>query len=912
MAVDVATLGIKVENGQINATSDSLARLTGESKKAEGATALLSSAYGKLGLALGGAAMFGKFVKESIDAQYATAQLEARIKSTGGAAKMSISQLEDYASALQQTTQFSDDAVKSAQAMLLTFTKIKADNFNDVTLAVANLATAMGNDLQGAAIQIGKAMQGNAGSMTALQKVGIAFTAAEKDVIEAHFAAGRAADAQRMILKELTVEFGGAAQAARQTLGGALKGLANDFGDAFEVTKSGTKSVVGVINGLGSSIKEISAVTGGLINIAEAVAAVYAGKLLASLLAYNATLVATARTNALVMASDIKRAEFAVASARAQQIAAAQTLALTTQALVVNEATAASQMAALTGLQAANMRAAASANALAVATTKSSVALTLGAQAATLFGKAIAFATSGAGAAAILIGVFMAGKYAIDKLAAATDELTEAEDRESAAKLKQLYAMNPHLKATREAAAAAAAAAKTLNDQAEARKAAVQDLVDEIAKTREKIAFNAEHKGQLIELERLKNIEKRQNDEVTASIERQRVAVVELANAKWFAANGGPAPISTAERAGKPSGAPTKNVGYAGKITYTPQAGSMEAAAKKFADWQTNYAKEQKDKQAAYAKMKAEEIAAAEIEIEKNRMRMMTDTFSTFIEGMLTKGLRSFDDFWKSILAGFTRMVANMAAAELYKKLFKKGGGAEDTGGVTLGGIGAAINAHPFIAATAMIGAAVLTAGSKMRQAAKDVEAMTKALNTSMTALKLEAGVITEKEAKIADAKDRFDAQRAAIRAKAERQIDEVDSNMGTTRWHKQKRRDEIWKEAQKEIDKVNDLEKIRLAQLEKEKDAINAVTKSSLGMVAGYKYQAAIFAAAGSRTFGGGSTGIPSMNPSTSTSGGGSGDMTIQVVMPDGSVIGNAVLKDFRGRAQRQYGDTTRWGEIQ
>lgn len=96
------------------------------------------------------------------------------------------------------------------------------------------------------------------------------------------------------------------------------------------------------------------------------------------------------------------------------------------------------------------------------------------------------------------------------------------------------------------------------------------------------------------------------------------------------------------------------------------------------------------------------------------------------------------------------------------------------------------------------------------------------------------------------------------------------------------------------ELARVNDLERIRLANLDKEADAMGRVSSASLNMVQGYKVQAAIFAAMPGRPFAG-STGT-----STSSS---SGDLSVTLKMPDGTALGKVVLKDFRNRQAR--GDT-------
>ena len=240
MASDLATLSITVDANQAKR------ELTG----LDAAFGKLKGAAAALGVTLSAGLLFKKFIDETSAAQHATAQLEARIKSTGGAAGQSMGALTAYASEMQRLTTFSDEAVMSAQAMLLTFTRIRGDVFPAATKAVADLATAMGGDMKGAAIQVGKALNDPVLGISALTRVGVSFTKEQKAVIESLVETGRVADAQRLILRELETEFGGAAEAARNTLGGALTGLKNAWGELFEASRESSQGMIDAINGL--------------------------------------------------------------------------------------------------------------------------------------------------------------------------------------------------------------------------------------------------------------------------------------------------------------------------------------------------------------------------------------------------------------------------------------------------------------------------------------------------------------------------------------------------------------------------------------------------------------------------------------------------------------------------------------
>jgi hypothetical protein len=217
----------------------------------------LSKAFKALGAAAAVGVTFKKIIDESSSAQFAQAQLASALKSTGYAAGQSVKDLNDHASALAQLTMFEDDAITGAQNLLLTFTKIQGDTFPKATEAVLNMSQAMGTDLKGAAIQVGKALNDPILGVTALGRAGVQFTQQQKDQIKAMVEAGNTAQAQTIILKELETQFGGSAEAARNTLGGALAGLKNDFGNLFEVAEPGTADVVRGLNDIGKMLRDL-------------------------------------------------------------------------------------------------------------------------------------------------------------------------------------------------------------------------------------------------------------------------------------------------------------------------------------------------------------------------------------------------------------------------------------------------------------------------------------------------------------------------------------------------------------------------------------------------------------------------------------------------------------------------------
>ena len=157
---------------------------------------------------------FGKsVVQNSGQAQRSLDQLNQVIKSTGGIAGVTSEELQKMATDLSEVTEFEDDAIIKSQALLLTFTKIGKDVFPDATEAILNLSAAMGQDLQQSTVQIGKALNDPIQGITALRRVGVQLSESQEDQIKNFVALNDVASAQKVILGELSTQFGGTAKA---------------------------------------------------------------------------------------------------------------------------------------------------------------------------------------------------------------------------------------------------------------------------------------------------------------------------------------------------------------------------------------------------------------------------------------------------------------------------------------------------------------------------------------------------------------------------------------------------------------------------------------------------------------------------------------------------------------------------
>jgi len=190
---------------------------------------------GKTAVGVAGAAGIGALIfslKTGVDEyqqnQKEAAILNAVLKSTGHAANVTAKHVTDLSESLMKKTGIDDEAIQTGQNLLLTFTNIRNEAgkgnqiFDEATKTITDLSVALGQDFKQSAMQVGKALQDPTRGLTALRRVGVAFTEDQMKLIKHLDASGHKLEAQKMILRELNKEFGGAAEAVGKTLPGQL------------------------------------------------------------------------------------------------------------------------------------------------------------------------------------------------------------------------------------------------------------------------------------------------------------------------------------------------------------------------------------------------------------------------------------------------------------------------------------------------------------------------------------------------------------------------------------------------------------------------------------------------------------------------------------------------------------------
>lgn len=181
--------------------------------------------------ALGGAALVRSIVRNTTETENALAQLNAALRSTGGAAGYSRDQLVDMAQQMSASTTHSINEITRGQTRLLSYTTLVGETYPRALQTAIDQSVRLGISIEQSAEIIGRALETPSRGVASLTRQGFQFTEAQKSTLRALEQAGRMAEAQAVVLDVLEESYGGAARAARDTFGGALTAVKNAFGD---------------------------------------------------------------------------------------------------------------------------------------------------------------------------------------------------------------------------------------------------------------------------------------------------------------------------------------------------------------------------------------------------------------------------------------------------------------------------------------------------------------------------------------------------------------------------------------------------------------------------------------------------------------------------------------------------------
>jgi hypothetical protein len=226
-------------------------------KKAETQFDGLSKTFKTIGLAAAGAfAAIGvgfslkKAISEASAFEVEVNRLKTALELSGITTEQATNEFLDYASALQKTTTFSDDAVLSTASLIQSISKLPTDQLQRATKAALDLSTALRIDLNTASRLVAKAAEGN---VDAFRRYGIQIQKG-KDNTETFANA----------LTALESKFGGSSERAVNTFSGAISQLQNAANDSL-------KAFGGFIIQSPEVIQAIQTITSGFVKLTQAI-----------------------------------------------------------------------------------------------------------------------------------------------------------------------------------------------------------------------------------------------------------------------------------------------------------------------------------------------------------------------------------------------------------------------------------------------------------------------------------------------------------------------------------------------------------------------------------------------------------------------------------------------------------------
>ena len=188
---------------------------------------------------IGTVVVLKSMVKVVANAERQMLKLKAILKATGGAANLSLGDIQDLSEEIGIATLASTQKVRDAAGILLTFKSIQGDVFKSALRLTQDLAEVGFGDLRTASMQLGKALEEPIVGLGALRRVGVSFTESQKEQIRVLSMTGEKTKAQEIIIRALNEQVGGAGVQAAPGLHGAIDSLREQFTLFFEQSKIG-------------------------------------------------------------------------------------------------------------------------------------------------------------------------------------------------------------------------------------------------------------------------------------------------------------------------------------------------------------------------------------------------------------------------------------------------------------------------------------------------------------------------------------------------------------------------------------------------------------------------------------------------------------------------------------------------
>lgn len=187
-----------------------------------------------------------EFIKKSVEVAEAynrtTRVVEQAIKTTGGAAGVSIDRFNELAASMSLSTGIAETTIRSANQQLFAFTQVRDvvgkgnDIFSRAGKAIQDISTRTGLGAVQIARSLGKALEYPAKASLVLRRASVILTDQQTKQIKVFQQSGDVLSAQKVILDAVEQKFGGAAKAASdplKRLGAAVNQIERGLGEAL-------------------------------------------------------------------------------------------------------------------------------------------------------------------------------------------------------------------------------------------------------------------------------------------------------------------------------------------------------------------------------------------------------------------------------------------------------------------------------------------------------------------------------------------------------------------------------------------------------------------------------------------------------------------------------------------------------
>ena len=161
-----------------------------------------------------------KLVNLAAEQERVERRLSFAVKSSGAEVLSTTRHLKEYASALQQSTGFGDEAIITIQTMMIQLGELSGEKLDRATRLTLDFASAMGIDMKAAGILMAKAATG---STEALSRYGIIL---DENIPKS--------EKFNVLLDVMQEKFGGTAAAELDTYSGSMRKLKSNVGDLGE------------------------------------------------------------------------------------------------------------------------------------------------------------------------------------------------------------------------------------------------------------------------------------------------------------------------------------------------------------------------------------------------------------------------------------------------------------------------------------------------------------------------------------------------------------------------------------------------------------------------------------------------------------------------------------------------------